>query len=92
MWCWLVGWLACTEVLVMPVVDGPRCVGVGTSLSFSLEGVLHMDEHGFLNCPGLAVNFLVYYAELVGAHGMACGGTVLVYGGRSLEVFLDSIT
>ena len=38
MWCWLVGWLACTEVLVMPVVDGPRCVGVGTSLSSCLEG------------------------------------------------------
>ena len=51
-----------------------------------------MDEHGFFNCPGLAVNFLLYYTELVGVHGMACGGTVLVYGGRGLEVFLDSVT
>ena len=51
-----------------------------------------MNEHGFLNGPGLAVNFLVYYTELVGVHGMACGGTVLVYGGRGLEVFLDSVT
>ena len=38
MWCWLVGWLAYAEVLVMPVVDGHRCVGVGTSLSSCLEG------------------------------------------------------
>ena len=34
MWCWMVGWLACTVVLVIPVVDDPRCVGVGTFLSF----------------------------------------------------------
>ena len=51
-----------------------------------------MDEHGFLDGTGLAVNFLVYYTELVGVHGMACGGTVLVYGGRGLEVFLNSVT
>ena len=51
-----------------------------------------MDEHGLLDGPGLAVNFLVYYAELVGVHGMACGGTVLVYGGRGLEVFLNSVS
>ena len=87
----MVGWLACTVVLVMPVVDGPRCAGVGTFLSFCLKGVLHANEHSFLDSPGLAVNFLVYYAELVGVHGMACGGTVLVYGGRGLEMFLDSV-
>ena len=51
-----------------------------------------MDEHGFLDCSGLAVDFLMYYVELVGIHGMVCGGTVLVYGGRGLEVFLDSVT
>ena len=41
-----------------------------------------MDEHGLLDSPGLDVNVLVYYVKLVGIHGMACGGTVLVYGGR----------
>ena len=51
-----------------------------------------MDEHSLLDGPGLAVNFLVYYVELVGIHGMACGGTVLVYRRRGLEVFLDSVT
>ena len=51
-----------------------------------------MDEHGLLDGPGLAVNFLVCYVELVGIHGMACGGTVLVYGGRGLEMFFDSVT
>ena len=51
-----------------------------------------MDEHSFLDGPRLAVNFLMYYAELVGVHGMACVGTVLVYGGRGFEVFLDSVT
>ena len=58
---------------------------------FLLRGVLYTDEHGLLDGPGLAVNFLVYYVELVGIHGMACGGTVLVYGGRGLEVFLYPI-
>ena len=32
-----------------------------------------MNEHSLLDGPGLAVNFLMYYAELVGVHGMACG-------------------
>ena len=35
-----------------------------------------MDEHGFLDSPGLAVDFLVNYTELVGVHGMAHGGAV----------------
>ena len=38
MWCWMVGWLTCAVVLVMTVVDDPRCVGVGTFLSFCLKG------------------------------------------------------
>ena len=59
---------------------------------FLLRGVLYPDIHGFLDGPGLAVNFLVNYAELVGVHGMACGGTVEVYGGGGLEVFLYSVT
>ena len=41
-----------------------------------VEGVLYSDIHGFLDGPALAVKFLVNYAELVGVHGMACGGTV----------------
>ena len=35
-----------------------------------------MDEHGLLDAPGMAVYFLVHYTELVGLHGMACGGAV----------------
>ena len=41
---------------------------------------------------GWAVDFLVYYAELVGVHGMACGGAVLMYGGGGLKMFFDSVT
>ena len=38
----------------------------------------------------LAVHLLVYNVKLVGIHGVSCGGTVEVYGGRGLEMFLDS--
>ena len=86
------GWKACTEVLVRLVVDDPRCVGVGTFLCFYLRGVLYMDEHSFLDSSRLAVNLLMHNAELVGVHGMASGGTVLVYWGGGLEMFLDSVT
>ena len=48
-----------------------------------------MDEHGFLNGPGLAVYFLVDNAELVGVHGVSCGGAVKMYGGGGLEMFLN---
>ena len=30
------------------------------------------------------------YTELVGVHGMSCGGAVVVYGGGGLEVFFYS--
>ena len=36
----MVGLLACTAVLVMPVVDDPRCARVGTFLGFCLKGGL----------------------------------------------------
>ena len=74
--CWMVGWLACTEVLVMHEIGCPICVEAGTFQGFCLMGVLYMDGHGLLDGPGLAVNFLVHYTELVGVHGMACGGAV----------------
>ena len=32
----------------------------------SVEGVLNADEHGFLNGPGLTVNFLMHNIKLVG--------------------------
>ena len=51
-------------------------------------GVLYMYEHSLLDSPGVAVNLLVHYIELVGVHGMSCGDTVVVYRGRGLEVFL----
>ena len=72
----MVGWLACTEALVMPEVDGPICGEAGTFQGFCLMGVLYPDEHGLLNSPEVAVDFLVSYTELVGVHGMACGGAV----------------
>ena len=48
-------------------------------------GVLHVDEHGLLDCTGMAVNILVHYVELVGVHGMSCGGAVVVYGEGALK-------
>ena len=54
-------------------------------------GVLHA-RHGFLDGPGMAVNFLVHYVELVGVNGMSCGGAVVEYGGGGFEVFLNPFT
>ena len=71
-----VGWLVGTVVLVMPAVDGPICVEAGTFQDFCFLGVLYMDEHSLLDGPGLAVDLLVHNTELVGVHGMACGGAV----------------
>ena len=86
---WWVGWLAlkcwrCMKKLVQYVWN--------LVLSqISVEwGVLYLDEHSLLDGPGLAVDFLVNYAELVGVHGMACGGAVEVYRGGGLEMFLGS--
>ena len=56
------------------------------------RGVLYMDEHSLLDGPGMAVDFLVHYVELVGVHGMSCGGTVEVYRGGGFEMFLNSVT
>ena len=55
-----------------------------------VEGwVLHTYEHGFLDGPGMVVNFLVYYTILLWVHGVSCGGAMQVNGGRCLEMFLD---
>ena len=58
---------------------------------FLFRGVLYTDEHSLLDGPGMAVDFLMYYVELVGVHGVSCGGTVEVYRGRGFEMFLDSV-
>ena len=43
----------------------------------SVEGwVLNVDEHGLLDGPGMAVDFLMYYVELLWVHGVACSGAV----------------
>ena len=88
---WMVGWLAlqgwrCLKKVV-PYVQ--KLVLSKVSVSW---GVLYPDEHSLLDGPGVAVDFFVYYVELVGVHGMSCGGTVEVYGGRGFEVFLNSVT
>ena len=49
-----------------------------------------MDEHSLLDGPELAVCLFVNNVKLVGVHGMSFGGTVVVYGGRGLEMFLNS--
>ena len=51
-----------------------------------------MDEHGFLNVPGMAVDLFVDYVELFWIHWVSCGGAVEVDGGRDLEMFLNSFT
>ena len=58
---------------------------------FLFRGVLYTDEHSFLDGPGMAIDLLVDYVELVGIHGVSCGGTVEVNGGRGFEMFLDSV-
>ena len=45
------------------------------------RGVLYMYEHGFLNCPGLAVDLLVHNVKLVRVQWMSCSGTMLMYWG-----------
>ena len=49
-----------------------------------------MYEHSLLDSPGKTVYFFVHNVEFLGVHGMSCGGTVVVYGGGGLEMFLDS--
>ena len=51
-----------------------------------------MDEHSLLDGPGMAVDFIVHYVELVGVHEVSCGGTMEVYRGRGFEMFLNSVT
>ena len=51
-----------------------------------------MDEHSFLDGPGMAVYLFVYYIELLWIHWVSCGGAVKVDGGRDLEMFLNSFT
>ena len=55
---------------------------------FLFRGVLYTDEHSLLDGPGMAVDFLVHYVELVGVHGVSCGGTVEVYRGGALKCSL----
>ena len=50
------------------------------------SGVLYPDDHGLLDGPGVAVGLLVHYVELVGVHGMSCGGAVVVYGGSLNQI------
>ena len=91
-WSWLVDWLACTGGLEMPGEGGPICAEADIFQGFCLEGVLYTDEHSLLDGPGMPVDFLVHYVELVGVHGVSCGGTVEVYRGRDFEMFLNSVT
>ena len=82
--------LACVGMWVRHVEDGPICAAAGTCPSSCLGEVLYTDEHSLLDGPGLAVYLFVNNVKLVGVHGMSCGGTVVVYGGRGLEMFLNS--
>ena len=86
---WLAGGLACAGMLVIPGEAGPIYVAVDIFPGFCLGGVLYVDKHGFLDDPGLIANLLVNNVELVGVHGVSCGGDVEVYGGGGLEMFLN---
>ena len=59
---------------------------------FLFRGVLYSYEHGLLDSPGKTVYFFMHNVELLGVHGMSCGGAVVVYGGGGLEMFLDSFS
>ena len=50
-------------------------------------GVLHVDEHGFLDGPGMTVDLFMNYVELVWVHWVSCSGPVVMYGGGGFEVF-----
>ena len=76
----------------MPGGGGPICVAAGTYPVSVEGGVLYVDEHGLLDGPRMAVDFLVHYVELVGVHGMSSGGAMVVYGGGGFEVFLYAFT
>ena len=41
-----------------------------------LRGVLYTYEHCFLDSPGLALDLLMYYVELIGIQWVPCGGAV----------------
>ena len=56
------------------------------------SGVLHADEHGFFDGPGMTVDLFMYYVELVWVHWMSFSGAVVVYGGGGFEVFLNPFT
>ena len=46
-----------------------------------VEGwVLHTDEHGFLDGPGMVVYLFVNYMELFWIHWVTCGGAVKMDG------------
>ena len=53
------------------------------------SGVLHADENGLFDGPGMAINSLMHNVELVWVHGVSCSGTVVVYRGGGFEVFFD---
>ena len=50
------------------------------------KGVLNTNEHGFLYCPGLAMDFLVHNVKLIRIQWVSCCGTVYMYWGGLLDV------
>ena len=69
---------------------GHICEVAGPS-KVPVEGwVLHMDEYGFFDGPGLVVDLFVEYVKLFWIHWVSCGGAVRVDGGGDLEMFLNS--
>ena len=89
-WQWMLAVvLVCAGIWGKLVEVGPIYVAAGTSQDFCLRGVLHTDEHCFLDGPRLHVNFLMYNVELVGVHWMSCGGAVEVYGGGDFKMFFN---
>ena len=44
------------------------------------SGVLHVDEHGFFDGPGMTVDLFMNYVELVWIPWVSCSGAVVVMG------------
>ena len=82
--------LAYVGMWVRLVENCPIYAAAGTCPSSCLRGVLYAYEHSLLDSPGKTVYFFMHNVELLGVHGVSCGGTVVVYGGGGLEMFFDS--
>ena len=89
----MAGWLACAVVLVMPVVDGPICVGAGTFLEFLFNGgsCTHMNIASLM-VLGWLLTSLCTMLNWLGSMGWPVVELCRCMGEGDLEMFFDSVT